>query len=174
MSAHPHTLVAGIGNIFLGDDGFGCEVVRLLAARQLPQGTKVIDYGIRGLDLAYALLDPYRTVIFVDAISRGEAPGTIYLLQPADPKSPENTALDPHSMDPVHLLAMARSLGEIAAEIFIVGCEPADFGDEFEGRMGLSDTVQASVEAGAQAVLDLFAKINQQDTQPTASLCGVS
>ncbi|HEY4358531.1 MAG TPA: hydrogenase maturation protease [Acidobacteriaceae bacterium] len=153
---HADTLVAGIGNIFLGDDGFGCAVARELAGMSLPVGTKVVDYGIRGLDLAYALLDPYETVIFVDAISRGEAPGTIYLLQPVRPGEDGEAALDPHSMDPVHLMAMARSLGEIRAEILIVGCEPLDFGDEIEGRMELSPAVAAAVPEAARMVLELI------------------
>jgi hydrogenase maturation protease len=168
-SPHPHTLVAGIGNIFLGDDGFGCAVAReLLAKTNIPAGTNVVDYGIRGLDLAYALLDPYKTVIFVDAISRGATPGTIHLLQPVAPDTNEDTSLDPHSMDPVHLLAMARSLGEIHAEIFIVGCEPLDFGNELEGRMELSDVVAASVPEAARAVLDLIQRTPIQDEPRTA------
>jgi hydrogenase maturation protease len=157
-SLPPHTLIAGIGNIFLGDDGFGCEVIRTLSTQDIPHGVKVVDYGIRGLDLAYALLEPYETVIFVDAISRGERPGTIYLLQPAGPAVQEQVSLDPHSMDPVHLLAMARSLGEITAEIFIVGCEPFDFGDELEGRMALSGAVAEALPEAARAVLDIVCR----------------
>src|SRR5580704_6987439 len=155
-SRHPSTLVAGIGNIFLGDEGFGCAVVRELARLDVPAHARIVDYGIRGLDLAYALLEPYTTVIFVDAISRGGAPGTLYLLRPVEPGTQEDTALDPHSMDPVHLLAMARSLGEITAEIFILGCEPLDFGDELEGRMDLSGPVALAVPIAACAVLDLI------------------
>jgi hydrogenase maturation protease len=150
------TLIAGIGNIFLGDDGFGCAVARELAQMHLSPQVEVVDYGIRGLDLAYALLEPYERVIFVDAISRGGAPGTVYLLQPAEPETTQPVALDPHSMDPVRLLAMARSLGEITAEIFIVGCEPLDFGDELEGRMELSESVSLAVPEAALAVLDLI------------------
>jgi hydrogenase maturation protease len=154
----PHILVAGIGNIFLGDDGFGCEVARMLATESLPPGVKVVDYGIRGLDLAYALLEPYDTVIFIDAIARGGSAGTVYLLEPSG-EATTDISLDPHSMDPLHLLAMAGSLGEIAARIFIVGCEPQDFGDELEGRIGLSRTVAGSVTEGVRAVLDLVASI---------------
>jgi hydrogenase maturation protease len=153
---HSGTLIAGIGNIFLGDDGFGCAVVRELAQMDLPPQVEVVDYGIRGLDLAYALLEPYERVIFVDAISRGDAPGTVYLLQPSEPEATQPVALDPHSMAPVRLLAMARSLGEITAEIFIVGCEPLDFGDELEGRMELSESVSLAVPEAARAVLDLI------------------
>jgi hydrogenase maturation protease len=154
----PRILVAGIGNIFLGDDGFGCEVPRMLASETLPSGVKVIDYGIRGLDLAYALLEPYDVVIFIDAIARGGIAGTVYLLEPSG-AGQTDVSPDPHSMDPLHLLAMAGSLGEIAARIFIVGCEPQDFGDELEGRIGLSPTVAGSVAEGARAVLHLVESI---------------
>jgi hydrogenase maturation protease len=171
---HPRTLVAGIGNIFLGDDGFGCEVVRALERMKLPGGVRVIDYGIRGLDLAYALLEPYETVIFVDAVSRGGLPGTVYLLQPGHGYDSETTPLDPHSMDPVHLLAMARSLGEITAEIFIVGCEPKDFGDELEGRMELSAIVATSIPEAVNAVLELIARTHQMDAASIDSLLKVS
>ena len=173
-ASHPRILVAGIGNIFLGDDGFGCEVVRALATIEVPTATKVMDYGIRGLDLAYALLEPYQRVIFVDAISRGEVPGTVYLLQPAQPDKQADASLDPHFMDPVHLMAMARSLGEITAEIFIVGCEPLDFGDEFEGRMELSSIVAAAVPEGVRAGLDLIHGNSSRDAPQIApSLCVV-
>jgi hydrogenase maturation protease len=159
-----HTLIACIGNMFLGDDGFGCEVARALAEMSLPAGVKVVDYGIRGLDLAYALLEPYQTVIFVDAIARGSRPGTVYVLQPAGGAGwPGSQAtLDPHAMDPVHLLAMARMMGEIPAEIYIVGCEPLDFGNELEGRMGLSEAVAAAVPEAARAAIELIEQIQQQ------------
>jgi hydrogenase maturation protease len=161
----PRILVAGIGNIFLGDDGFGCEVVRRLVVETIPPGMKAVDYGIRGLDLAYALLEPYDAVIFVDAIARGDVPGTIYLLELSGSAqtdiSLDSHVLDPHSMDPPHLMAMARSLGEIPARIFVVGCEPQDFGDELEGRMELSPAVAGSVREGVRAVLDLVANICQ-------------
>jgi hydrogenase maturation protease len=148
--------------MFLGDDGFGCEVARALAEMTLPAGVKLVDYGIRGLDLAYSLLEPYKTVILVDAIARGSRPGTVYLLQPTG--APEQqTTLDPHSMDPAHLLAMARSLGDITADIYIVGCEPFDFGDELEGRMGLSEIVAGSVPEAARTVLQLIDRIHQSN-----------
>ena len=82
-------LVAGIGNIFLADDGFGCEVVRWLAERELPDNVEVRDFGIRGMDLAYALMDPYEAVVLVDAVSRGEDPGTVYLIEAEVPEDPE-------------------------------------------------------------------------------------
>src|ERR1700761_1780849 len=135
-------LVAGVGNIFLGDDGFGVEVALALSNRPLPENVKVKDFGIRGFDLAYALLDPWDGVIIVDALPRGEAPGTLYVMEP-DRSAPADTAINPLGMDPVRVLNLAASLGTISARILVLGCEPQDFGDEFEGRMGLSSPVQA-------------------------------
>ena len=103
-------LVAGIGNIFLGDDGFGCEVVRRLAEREPPEGVEIVDFGIRGMDLAYALMDPYEAVVFVDAVPRGEGPGTVYLIEAEVPEEGE-VALDTHGMDPVNVIRLARVLG---------------------------------------------------------------
>jgi hydrogenase maturation protease len=160
---NPALLVAGIGNIFLGDDAFGVEVARSLARRQLPQGVSVKDFGIRGFDLAYALLDPWEAVILVDALPRGEAAGTLYTMEPdlgslGDPSSPD-MAMNPHGMDPVRVLHLAASMGTIAARVLIVGCEPNDFGDELEGRMGLSSTVQGAVEAASDMVEELIGRI---------------
>jgi hydrogenase maturation protease len=153
-------LAACMGNFFLGDDGFGCAVARELATMNPGPEIKVIDYGIRGIDLAYALLEPYKAVIFVDAIQRQGQPGTIYILESDDEDGDElvRAALDPHSMDPEHLLAMARSLGEVTSRIYVVGCEPNDFGDEFAGRMGLSPRVAAAVPEAARAVLEVAAQ----------------
>lgn len=177
MSRSPReqVLAACIGNFFLGDDGFGCAVARELGTMNVGPEIKVVDYGIRGLDLAYELLEPYRAVIFVDAVQRDGLPGSVYMLQCENDEADEHefTSLDPHSMDPEHLLAMARSLGEVTSEIYIVGCEPNDFGDEFAGRMGLSPPVAAAVPEAARAVLDLVARISEGETQgvraPSAS-----
>jgi hydrogenase maturation protease len=159
----PTILVAGVGNIFLGDDAFGIEVVRSLAKRPLPEGVSVKDFGIRGFDLAYALLDPWDAVVFVDALPRGEVPGTLYMLEPdvaamGNPASPD-MAMNPHGMDPVRVLNLAASMGTIAARVLIVGCEPRDFGDELEGRMGLSAPVQGAVDEAAKMVEDLVGRI---------------
>lgn len=155
--AQARILVACIGNIFLGDDGFGCEVARSLAAMNLPPEASVIDFGIRGFDLALALIEPYQTIILVDAIARGSQPGTVYVLQPdVDASVAVPETFDPHSMDPARLLNLARTLGRITAEIYIVGCEPLDFGDELEGRMDLSAPVRAAVPHAAAAVIELI------------------
>jgi hydrogenase maturation protease len=156
-------LVAGIGNIFLGDDAFGVEVARSLFKRELPPAVSVKDFGIRGFDLAYAMLDPWRAVILVDALPRGEAPGTLFVMEPdlaavGIPQSPD-MAFNAHGMDPVRVLALAASLGTISAEVFVAGCEPHDFGDELEGRMGLSPQVQAVVEEASNMVERLCHRI---------------
>jgi hydrogenase maturation protease len=149
-------LVACVGNIFLGDDGFGVEVARQLSMRALPSEVVVKDFGIRGFDLAYALLDHDGLTILVDACPRGGLPGTVYVIEPdADdsaesPGLPEKTASElglpeTHSMDPMRVLEMVRRMGGSPKQILIVGCEPADFGPENEGRMGLSEPVEAAV-----------------------------
>jgi hydrogenase maturation protease len=160
---NPTILIAGIGNIFLGDDAFGVEVARSLARRPLPESVSVKDFGIRGFDLAYALLDPWDAVILVDALPRGAAPGTLYTMEPnlagmGNPASPD-MAMNPHGMDPVRVLHLAASMGTIATRVLIVGCEPQDFGDELEGRMGLSIAVQSAVEGACDMVEELVEKI---------------
>src|SRR5689334_14728101 len=107
-------LIAGIGNIFLGDDAFGCEVVRELSHKSWPNDVCVTDFGIRSRDLAYALADKYETVILVDATPQGEPPGTVYLIEPslARLKQFESALPDPHSLDPVRVLQLAGTLGE--------------------------------------------------------------
>ena len=156
-------LIAGVGNIFLGDDGFGVEVALALSKRQLPESVSVKDFGIRGFDLAYALLDPWDAVIIVDALPRGEAAGTLYVVEPDLAALPgaasAETGINPHGMDPVRVLNLAASQGTISAQVLVLGCEPQDFGDELEGRMGLSAPVQAAVEEAAKMALELAARI---------------
>lgn len=137
-------LIACVGNIFAGDDGFGVEMARALASAELPQHVTVTDYGIRSLDLAYALTDHWRAIILVDAIARGGSPGDLYLLR-ANTNARSGGALDPHSMDISRVFALARSLGEIRAPVYVAGCEPAHLDDEPGGTMGLSPAVAAAV-----------------------------
>jgi hydrogenase maturation protease len=147
--SQPRILIACIGNIFLGDDGFGTEVARQLAGRSLPPDVVVKDFGIRSLDLTYALLDPYELVLLVDACARGGDPGTVYLIEPDDPAPVTGNLpvqFEAHSMNPVNVLRMARSMGGSPGKILIVGCEPADLGTDDEGKLGLSDPVLAAVD----------------------------
>jgi hydrogenase maturation protease len=154
-------LVAGVGNIFLGDDGFGVEVVRRLAGRELPEGVEVADFGIRGMDLAYALQDEYEVVVFVDALPRGEKPGTVYLLEPEIEEDGE-VALDTHGMDPVNVIKLSRALGARPARTLVVGCEPQTVVDYEDMVMELSDPVRAAVEEAVKVVESLVEKINKE------------
>jgi hydrogenase maturation protease len=153
-------LVAGIGNIFLGDDAFGVEVARSLLARALPDGVVVKDFGIRSFDLAYGLLDPWDAVILVDALPRGEAPGTLYTLElDLSDLGDSLDAPEAHSMNPVKVLQLARSSGPVSARVYVVGCEPEDCGGD-QGRMGLTEAVQAAVEEGARMVEELVRRLH--------------
>jgi len=145
-------LVAGVGNIFFGDDGFGVEVSRRLSQRALPDGVKVRDFGIRGLDLTYALLEGWDAAILVDALPRGGDPGTLYVLDPEAGASPP--VLDPHAMHPARVLAMARELGTTPPILRVVGCEP---GVAEEMQVGLSPVVAAAVDP-ACALVEQLAK----------------
>jgi hydrogenase maturation protease len=156
----PRILVAGIGNIFLGDDAFGCEVIRGLSRRRWPENIRVVDFGIRGFDLAYALLEDYDVTILIDATSRGEAPGTIYTIEPdLDGLATHNgqaALIDAHGMDPMKVLSMVKSLGGQPKRVLLVGCEPETFGPE-EGQMGLSAAVEAAVAKAMTVVEALVA-----------------
>jgi hydrogenase maturation protease len=153
-------LVACIGNIFLGDDGFGTEVARRLAERPLPPGVIVKDFGIRGLDLTYALLDPHELVILVDACPRGGEPGTVYLLEPDPVESdlPNGAPLEAHAMNPMTVLRTVQSMGGAPGRILIVGCEPAEIGSDEEGKLGLSEPVQAAVNPAVNLIETLISK----------------
>jgi len=147
-------LVAGIGNIFLGDDGFGVEVVRRLASRPLPEGVEVKDFGIRGMDLAYALQDDYGLVVLVDATPRGGEPGTVYLIEPEIEDDGEAT-LDTHGMDPVKVIKLSRALGALPVRTLVVGCEPQmvpDGEDYDEMLMELSEPGRAAVDESVKLV----------------------
>jgi hydrogenase maturation protease len=140
-------LVAGIGNVFLGDDGFGVEVVRRLGARRARPGVTVADFGIRGLDLAYALQD-YDAAVFVDAAARGLAPGTLSVID-ARADAQGDVVPEAHGMDPVRVLRLARALGRIPEHVLVLACEPlagpAAVADA-EVRTELSPPVRAAVE----------------------------
>lgn len=155
--AAPRILVAGIGNIFLGDDGFGVEVVRQLGCRQFPAGVHVVDFGIRGYDLAFALMDEYDHVILVDACPRGEAAGTVFVLEPDLENDAQASTFDAHDLNPVHVLRLARAQGATLRGVHLVGCEPDSLGPA-EGHIGLSPTVQAAVVEAATVVELLIAK----------------
>jgi len=162
----PKILIAGIGNIFMGDDAFGCEVAQRLAARPWPDGVRVVDFGIRGLDLAYALLDAPQSVILIDAAGRGGQPGTVYVIEPdlaeLAAASPGAATLDAHTMNPLAVLRMVQGLGGELRHITLVGCEPADLGSLEEGKMGLSAPVAVAVVQAIDCVTKLVSTILAQ------------
>jgi hydrogenase maturation protease len=146
------TLVAGVGNVLLRDDGFGVEVVQRLRSMSMPEGVTVIEFGIRGMHLALELLEGYERVVVVDALAHGDAPGTIRLLE-ADVDSLDDIGTpDGHNMQPVEILAFLRSLGVTPPPITVVGCAP----ECVEEGLGLSDVVAASVDDAIRAVLELI------------------
>ena len=149
-------LVAGIGNVFLGDDGFGVAVADRLSRRELSAGVHVEDFGIRGLDLAYALAD-YEVVLLVDASPRGEPPGTLYVIEP-DLDEGECAGPDAHGMDPARVLALARELGDVPSRVLIVGCEPASAPawDDEDVVAELSEPVRAAVDRAVRLVESLI------------------
>jgi hydrogenase maturation protease len=158
----PSILVAGIGNIFLGDDAFGVEVARRMAGLDLPASVRVADFGIRGFDLAYALQDGYETTILVDACPHGEAPGTLYVIEPdlkaLDGPDAAPATVDAHAMNPMNVLRMAKAMNIEIKNVLLVGCEPETLGGE-EGQMGLSAPVEAAVDEAVKLVESLVNRI---------------
>jgi hydrogenase maturation protease len=164
FATRPSILVAGIGNIFMGDDAFGCEVARRLAGREPPSGVRVVDFGIRGFDLAYAIMDGPDVTVFVDATPRGEAPGTLYTIEPDLEELNGIEAggmVEPHGMNPLKVLGMVKSMGGEFRRILLVGCEPETLGGE-EGLMGLSEPVKRAVEEAVKVVESLVAQILEE------------
>jgi hydrogenase maturation protease len=152
-------LVAGIGNVFLGDDGFGVEVVRRLStehAAEMPPWVRVVDYGVRGMHLAYDLAGAgYDRTIMIDAMTRGGAPGTVYVVQ-LDRSQAAPVVVDAHGMQPDVVLNLVAMLGADPGPVLLVGCEPA----ALDQRMGLSPPVESAVAPAARAVLDLIAALD--------------
>lgn len=142
-------LIAGIGNIFAGDDAFGVEVIRELTQHPLPEAVFAKDFGIRSYDLAYAMMDGYSTTILVDATSRGQPPGTVYLIEPDVDAINGQTNVDAHCLNPVAVLQLVQALGGKLGKLYLVGCEP-DVLDSDE--IGLSPSVRAAVPQAVQMI----------------------
>ena len=159
-------LVAGIGNIFFGDDAFGCEVVRYLLDRPVPAGVTIRDFGIRSYDLAYAMMDGPDVTIFIDATPRGEPPGTVSLIAP-DINSLDNISgevFNAHSMNPVWVLQLIRSLGGQPGRLYLVGCEPAVLETE-DGAMGLSQPVEAAIPKAVEMIDSLIRDLSSETSE---------
>lgn len=152
-------LVAGIGNILLGDDGVGVSVAQRLAGRSLPEGVEVVDVGIRGIHLAFQLLDGYSALVMVDAMQRGGSPGDVYVVEPDLTGPPASDAaeaaaaglMDAHDASPDTVLALMAPLGIQLSRVLVVGVEPADV----SARMGLSSAVEAAVDRAADVAVEV-------------------
>ena len=157
MNRPSKILVAGIGNIFLGDDAFGSEVARRLMSERLPPEVRVIDFGIRTYDLAYAIMDGYDVTILVDITAQGQAPGTVYLIEPDLNQLDQLDAnlVDAHSMNPARVLQMLRIFGSSPGKLYLIGCEPAILEVE-DGQIGMSETVEKSVPQAIEWIKTLL------------------
>jgi len=172
-------LIAGIGNIFQGDDAFGVSVVQKVAGIRFPENVRVMDIGIRSLDLAFALLEQFDQVILVDAAARGGLPGTLYTIEisPDDvPHSDEQVGLvNSHALDPVRVLTMAKSMGARFGKIILVACEPLALDHDETGHIGLSDPVAAAVDPAVSILVRLVEEFTQHqkssDNQKEEEAC---
>jgi hydrogenase maturation protease len=158
--ARGRILVAGIGNVFLGDDGFGVALASRLGRRTLPPGVEVVDFGIRGMDLAYAMGDGYETVVLLDATPRGEAPGTLYVIEADLDEAPEGVP-DAHGMNPLQVIALARTLGGPLPRTLVIGCEPETemSAAEDEVVFDLSEPVRAALDEAERLALSVLADL---------------
>jgi hydrogenase maturation protease len=155
-------LVAGIGNIFLGDDAFGSEVAQRLLHLPQPDGVRIIDFGIRGLDLMYALSDGCDVAILIDAVPRGDTPGTLFLIEPQIDEGDAAASppmLDAHAMDPLKVLRCAASMGTLPAQIFIVGCQPSPLPQDEEMQMEMSAPVRGAIDEAVSMVQQIVARV---------------
>jgi hydrogenase maturation protease len=162
----PKILVAGIGNVFLGDDGFGVAVADLMARRELPAGVEVVDFGIRGMDLAFAIQDGYDAVVLVDATPRGEPPGTLYVIE-VDRDEEVEVALDTHGMDPLKVIGLVRALGGQPPPTYVVGCEPLTrmSPDNDELVADLSEPVRGALDEAVKQTESLLADIGDRTNE---------
>ena len=151
-------LVAGIGNIFLGDDGFGPEVLRHVCGRLDDPGVRVTDYGIRGMHLAYDLLEEWDALVLVDAMPDRGSAGTVHIFEADHETLPAATGLDAHAMDPGAVFASLRALGGVAPRTLVVGCEVADVSD----GIGLSEPVGAAIPEAVRAVESVLAMLRSE------------
>jgi hydrogenase maturation protease len=160
FSVKKRVMIAGIGNMFMRDDGFGSAVVKKIMNKQFPEGVEVKDFGTGGLKLAYDLMKGYDGLIFLDTSARGEKPGTLYVIEP-DEKDFSNDLeqggpIDPHGADPVTVLRFVKSIGSWPAKVFIVACEPETV-EDFE--IGLSEPVNKAIDTAIEMVDDIIKDI---------------
>jgi hydrogenase maturation protease len=165
-AASRRILVAGIGNVFLGDDGFGVALAGRLAQRELAPGVEVVDFGIRGMDLAYAMQDGWEAVILLDATPRGEAPGTLYVIEPESGDG-QDAALETHGMDPARVLSLIQALGGRPPRTLVVGCEPRTrmSADDESVVAELSEPVRLALDEGVRLVESLITELTTNTTE---------
>jgi len=156
-------MVAGVGNMFMKDDGFGGAVIKKILDKKFPEGVEVKDFGTGGLKLAYDLMKGYDGLILLDASARGEPPGTLYVIEPNEsdinPDLEQGGPIDPHGADPATVLRFVKSIGSWPAKVLIVACEPETV-DDFE--IGLSEPVSASIDKAVEMVDDLIKEIYKE------------
>ncbi|MBP2320041.1 hydrogenase maturation protease [Kibdelosporangium banguiense] len=159
-------LIAGVGNIFLGDDGFGVEVARKLCEQDMPEWVRVADYGIRGMHLAHDLANTgYDLTIIVDAVSLHDPPGTISVIELDTSGDPDAGLLDGHGMEPDAVMRIVSLLGGRHGRVLLVGCEPGSLAE----HMGLSPAVAAAVSPATDTVRALITKQEKELTCALAS-----
>jgi len=168
MTRTSHVLIAGIGNTWMHDDGFGSEVVRVLRERgEPPAGVHLGDFGTSGLDLAYEAMRGYDALILVDASRQGEAPGTLYVMEPTpedvDGSIEDGQVLDPHGMDPLGVLRFVKYVGGWPGRVVVIACEPEDVTDV---GFGLSPAIAAVLARAADLVLTTAAELQAQPAPP--------
>lgn len=171
MTRTPQILVAGIGNTWLHDDGFGPEVVRVLRERgSAPGGLHLADFGTSGLDLAYEVMRGYDALILVDASRQGHAPGTLFVMEPTaedvDGSIEDGQVLDPHGMDPLNVLRFVKYVGGWPGRVMVIACEPQDV---TEVGLGLSEPVAAALERAADVVLETASELQAEPSAPGAA-----
>jgi hydrogenase maturation protease len=169
MMKRPQILVAGIGNIFFGDDAFGVEVAHKLSQRPLPETVRVIDFGIRGLDLMFALLEDYDTLILVDAVRKGGSPGTLYIIEPEMAVGPDShTAIvELHALQPEKVLGLAQAMGGNIRHVFLVGCDVAPSLLDDDMQMEMSEPVRAAVDEAVSVIETMIGRLRvKPDSEP--------
>ena len=153
-------LVAGVGNAWMQDDGFGGEVARRLEQRELPSGVTVMEFGAGGLDLAYEIMRGYHALVLLDVSRQGGEPGTLYVIEP-DPEEfggaiEDGEAINPHGMDPKTVLRFVTAVGGFSGKVVVIACEPAEIEDL---GMGLSPAVEAAVGKAVDLVVDTIEEL---------------
>lgn len=153
-------MIAGVGNMFMQDDGFGSAVIKKMLHKNFPEGVEIKDFGTGGLKLAYDLMRGYDGLILLDASTRGEKPGTLYVIEPnqddINPDLQQGGPIDPHGADPATVLRFVKSIGSWPAKVVIVACEPESVGD-FE--IGLSAPVMAAIDKAIEMVDEIVKDI---------------